>query len=315
MEPLHILVTTTREFLLWDWHLERIRAAAPNAHVVVKRLSEVTEQDVHAAHVIFGPPRKWVADAPHLRWMQLPSAGADGYVHLRPDVPMTKSSGVFGIPIAEWVIGAILMLTRRMHVYRDQQRQSLWQRAEGAKEIYGSTVGIVGLGDLGVEIARRVRPFGCRVLGARRRPGGALPANVDAVMELDKLLPQVDFLILAVPGTPETNGMLSASRIASMKQGSYLVNVGRGTTVDEEALIEALRSGHLAGAALDVTVVEPLPPESPLWQMEQVIICPHSSGISPEGNADRRIDIFCDNLRRLLAGEPLRNLVDRQAGY
>lgn len=315
MGQLQILITTSRAFLFMERHLARVREVAPQATVVVKRLAEVTEADVHAAHVIFGPPRKWVEDAPHLRWMQLLSAGADGYVHLRPDVPMTKASGVYGIPIAEWVVGALLMMTRRLHLYRDQQRQSLWQRVDGAKEIFGSTAGIVGLGDLGLEVARRLKPFGCTVLGTRRRLEGALPPHVDAVMPLDDLLPQVDFLVLALPGTPETSGMLSASRIASMKPGSYLINVGRGATVDEGAMIEALRSGHLAGAALDVTTVEPLPPESPLWQMEQVVICPHSSGISPDGNADRCTEIFCDNLRRLLAGEPLRNLVDRQAGY
>lgn len=312
---MNILVQPGGDFVLWERHFQRIRETASGATVQIIPAREVTLDDVKAADIIFGAPNKeWVSQAPGLKWVQLPSAGSDGWHQVRPDMMLTKASGVFGIPIAEWVLAGMLMLTRNLHLYRDLQRQSKWEERPGAKEIYGSTVGIVGLGNLGEEIAVRAKAFGCRVLGARRTAGASVPF-VDAVLPLDEMLPQVDFLVLAIPNTPETRGLISAERLASMRRSSYLINVGRGATVDEEAMIAALQSGHLAGAALDVTTVEPLPVSSPLWQMEQVIIAPHTSGRSPEANGDRRTDIFCENLKRFLAGEPLVNQVDRQAGY
>ncbi|HWI62517.1 MAG TPA: D-2-hydroxyacid dehydrogenase [Symbiobacteriaceae bacterium] len=312
---MNILVQHGGEFALWDRHFQRIAEAAPGADVRVIPAKEVTREDVLAADIIFGFPKKdWVAEAPNLKWIQLPSAGSDGWHQLRPDVLLTKASGVFGVPIAEWVLAGMLMLTRNLHLYRDLQKQNRWEERPGAAEIFGSTVGIVGLGNIGEEVAVRARAFGCRVLGARRTAGAPVPF-VDAVLPLDELLPQVDFLVLAIPNTPETRGIISAERLAALKPGSYLINVGRGATVDEEALVAALQSGHLAGAALDVTTVEPLPATSPLWQMEQVIISPHTSGRSPSANGDRRTEIFCENLKRFFAGQTLMNLVDRQAGY
>lgn len=316
MKPLHILVQPGGDFVLWDRHVARIAATAPEATIRTIPANDVTATDVAQAEVIFGAPNKaWVAEAPALRWVQLPSAGADGWAAVRPDMLLTKASGVFGIPIAEWVLGSMLMLTRNMHLYRDLQRESRWEERPGAAEIFGSTVGLIGLGDLGREVALRAKAFGCRVLAARRTAGGEAPAYVDAVLPVDELLPQVDFLVMAIPNTPETRGLLSAERIARLRRGACVINVGRGATLDEEALVEALRSGHLAGAALDVTTVEPLPPTSPLWQMPQVIITPHTSGRSPQANADRRTALFCENLQRYMAGETLRNLVDRGAGY
>jgi phosphoglycerate dehydrogenase-like enzyme len=315
LELRHILITTSAEFTMPEQHLAQIRTAAPSATVTAKQRAELTPDDVAVADVIFGWPKpQWVAEAPGVRWVQLASAGSDGWYGIRPtDLLLTKASGTFGIPISEWIIGTMLMLTRNLHLYRDQQREAVWQSRGGAREVYGSTVGIVGLGDIGQELAKRVSALGCRVLGTRRS-GGPAPAFVDAVVPLDELIPQADFLVLAIPGTPETRNLINADRLARLKPGSYLINVGRGTTVDEEALIAALRSGHLAGAALDVTAVEPLPAESALWHMAQVIITPHSSP-SSAANTDRRLAIFCENLRRYQAGEPLINLVDRQAGY
>jgi phosphoglycerate dehydrogenase-like enzyme len=311
----HILVTTSHVFALEEKHLAQIRQAALHAEVTAKPHKEITPDDVAMADVIFGPVKpQWVAEAPGVRWVQLPSAGSDPWYGIRPDdLILTKASGTFGIPIAEWAVGTMLMLTRNLHLYRDQQHQALWKSREGAREVFGSTVGIVGLGDLGREVARRVSALGCRVIGTRRTVGPA-PEHVEAVLPLDELIPQADFLVLAVPGTPETQKLISAERLARLKPGAYLINVGRGTTVDEPALVEALRSGRLAGAALDVTAVEPLPPESPLWHMEQVIITPHCSPAST-ANTGRRVAIFCENLRRYQADEPLTNLVDRRAGY
>lgn len=313
---MQILVLPGGEFVMWEQHFEQIRRTAPpDATVRIIPVDQATEADVQAADVIFGnPKRQWAEGAPHLRWLQLPTAGADRWYGFRPDVLLTKASGSFGVPIAEWVLGVMVMFVRNLHIYRDNQHKSLWEERPGMGEVYGSTVGIVGLGDLGTQIALRAKAFGCRVLGSRRRTSPC-PEYVDALMPLDELIPQADFLVLALPATPETKGIISAERIAAMKPGARLINVGRGATVDEESLIEALRSGRLAGAALDVTTEEPLPPSSPLWQMEQVIITPHVSARSPEANAVRRTDLFCENLRRLAAGKPLINVVDPKAGY
>jgi phosphoglycerate dehydrogenase-like enzyme len=315
MGPLQILITTTDDFTPNPDHLERIRSIAPGAGVRLVPRSDVSQADVNAASIIFGRVNpKLLGNAPNLRWLQLSSAGADGFLDIHPDTLLTKASGTFGIPIAEWVIGSMLMLTRNLHRYRDQQHRAIWKSISGAREVYGSTVGIVGLGDIGQEVAKRAAPLGCRILGCRRTNGPA-PAHVEAVFPLEALLPQVEFLVLALPGTPENDRLITGERLAQMRRGAYLINVGRGASIDEEALIEALRSGHLAGAALDVTTVEPLPPDSPLWQMEQVIISPHASFISLEGNTERRLAIFCENLRRYVAGERLHNLVDRTVGY
>jgi phosphoglycerate dehydrogenase-like enzyme len=299
---------------LKDQHFQQIKEAVPGADVHVLPAAEVTRDDVMNAEVIFGFPKKeWVAESPALRWLQLASHGVDGWLTLRPDILITTARGVFGVPIAEWAMGAMLMLTRNLHLYRDHQPRALWQERPGAVELFGATVGIVGLGDIGKEFAVRAKAFGCRVLGTRRRAGGSVP-GVDAIVPLDEMLPQVDFLVLAVPGTTETRGMITAERLSMLRRGAYLINVGRGNTIDEQALIEALRSGHLGGAALDVMTVEPLPASSPLWQMEQVIISPHVSGHSLSSGY-RRTAIFCENLRRYVAGQPLLNLADRKVGY
>lgn len=312
---MHILIPTSPWFQLWDRHLEQIQALAPSAEIKVKPMAELTSEDVDPAEIIFGfPGKELVESAQRLRWIQLASAGADRLINTRPDIILTNASGTFGIPIAEWVLGAMVTLSRHLHIYRDRQKQARWEGMPAAKEIHGSTVGILGLGDIGQEVAKRAKAMGARVIGSRRTAAPA-PEGVDALMPVDDMLPQVDFLVMALPGTAETQRIMSAERLRLMKPGSFFLNVGRGTSVDEPALIEVLRSGHLAGAALDVTAVEPLPADSPLWQMEQVLITPHCSGRSLEANADRRIVIFLDNLKRYMSGQPLRNVVDRAAGY
>lgn len=312
---MHILIPTSPWFQLWDHHLEQIRALAPSAEIKVKPMADLTSADVDPAEIIFGfPGKELVESAQRLRWIQLASAGADRLINTRPDIILTNASGTFGIPIAEWAIGAMVTLSRHLHIYRDRQKQARWEGMPAAKEIHGSTVGILGLGDIGQEVAKRARAMGARVIGSRRTAAPA-PEGVDALMPIDDMLPQVDFLVMALPGTAETQRIMSAERLRLMKPGSFFLNVGRGTSVDEPALIEMLRCGHLAGAALDVTAVEPLPADSPLWQMEQVLITPHCSGRSLEANADRRIAIFLDNLKRYMSGQPLRNVVDRAAGY
>ncbi len=315
MQSIRVLILTNAHVALADHHTQAIKRIAPGVDLRVIDSKEATENDIHWAEVILGlPRRKWVAGSPNLRWVQLQTAGAEHWSEMRRDLLLTKASGTYGVPIAEWVIATMLMLSLRLHLYRDQQRQVLWKSIQGAREISGQKVGVVGLGDIGTEVAKRCRALGCKVYGSSRtRPESR--QDLDAWMALEEMIPQVDFLVLAVPSTRETIGLMSAQRISLMKKGACLINVGRGSAVDESALVEAIRSEHLAGAALDVTAIEPLPADSPLWQLEQVIITPHSSGESPEGNTDRLVKLFCTNLQRFQAGETLVNEVNRALGY
>jgi phosphoglycerate dehydrogenase-like enzyme len=208
-----------------------------------------------------------------------------------------------------------LALYRRLPELRDSQRRGEWIRGFTVTELRGQTACIVGLGDLGRHIARQLRPFGVRLLGVRRGDG-----PIDEVDEtypvtaLGDVLERSNILIVAAPLTPATYRLIGAEMLARLPRGSYLVNVGRGPLLDEAAVVEALRSGQLAGAALDVFEEEPLPASSPLWSLPNLIITPHTSTHTPE-NDDRSVAIFLDNLDRFLRGESLRNLVDRARGY
>lgn len=275
----------------------------------------------------FSPPAETLELAPDLRWLALPSAGADQVVRLglvRPDGPVvTTASGIHAVPIAEFVLGMMLQWARDWpalwrlrleHVWPDRQT---WAGLHG-HELAGATLGIVGLGAIGRQIARFGRALGMRVVGTRHsaQPGMQDP-DVDALLPadaLDALLADADYVVIAVPSTPATHHLIDAERLAHMKRSAFLVNIARGSIVDEAALVEALRAGTLAGAGLDVFEVEPLPPESPLWEMPNVILSPHISGATDRYSA-RFTDLFLDNLARWRAGEPLRNVVDPARGY
>jgi phosphoglycerate dehydrogenase-like enzyme len=261
--------------------------------------------------------RRLLARVPNLRWIHTISAGVDHllFPELREsDAILTNASGVFNIPIAETVMAYILAVAKRLPEFWTQQRERRWEKLP-LRELRGLTVGIVGLGDIGTEAARLCRAFGMRVLGLRRRPA---PSDVaDEVLSPDRLhdlLACSDFVVVAVPLTAETRGMIGRAELAGMKSDAWLINISRGAIVDEEALVEALREGHIGGACLDVFAEEPLPPESPLWDMPNVIITPHNSWSSPHIE-EREIALFLENLRRYVAGEPLLNVVDKQAGY
>ncbi|MGI8486850.1 MAG: D-2-hydroxyacid dehydrogenase, partial [Thermomicrobiales bacterium] len=192
-----------------------------------------------------------------------------------------------------------------------------WGALEGVFELTDQTLVLAGLGAIGLEIARRAKPFGMHIIGVRRTDSSELPANVDEIVtiaELDSVLARADHVVNSLPFTPATGKLFDADRFAATKQGAHFYNLGRGTTVDQLALIEALESGHLGGAGLDVTDPEPLPETSPLWDMENVIITSHSSGHSPR-MLQRRYDMLCENIRRYLAHEEMLNVVDQSHGY
>jgi phosphoglycerate dehydrogenase-like enzyme len=271
---------------------------------------------VAGAEVLFGFPREepaqiaWaVRTAPGLRYVQATFAGAGQQLAaagLAPEelerIFWASSAGVHATPLAEWSIFGILAFAKDLPRLRRDQEARHWDHYP-VPELRGSTVLVVGVGAIGREVVRLAEAFGMEVLTVRRHEG-----------DLDALLPQADAVVVTLPLTAETRGLISRARIAAMKPGAIFVNVGRGAVADEEALVEALRSGHLRGAALDVFTEEPLPPESPLWQLENVILSPHTAALSIHEN-ERIVELFAENLRRYLAGEELLSRIRTSVFY
>ncbi len=299
-------------------HAELIRSCAAEVDVRVVRREEA-EGHLPDAEVLvsWAVPDAWVERAPRLRWVHVTSAGVDhllGGALWRSAVLITNSRGIHATPLAEHVLGWLLMFARNLHVHVEHQRQRRWQRDEGG-QLAGSTVGVLGLGAVGQEVARLCKACGAQVWGMRRRPRPT--PHVDRVVGpegLQEVLRRSDYVVLTLPLVPSTRGLVGREQLEWMKPGAVLVNVGRGGLVDEAALVEALQEGRLRGAALDTFAFEPLPPESPLWGLPNVLLSPHVAG-SFRGYMDRVVELFCDNLKRYVAGEPLRNVVDREAGY
>jgi phosphoglycerate dehydrogenase-like enzyme len=264
---------------------------------------------------------------PGVRWIQGTSTGI-GQLLVRTgliDTPITFTTarGIHSKPLADFVIMAILWFAKDgFRMLRDQAAHR-WQRYCG-RDLRGATVGIVGFGTIGREVARICRAMGMRVTATRRgsaAAGGSDAAgdsrDVDAMLplaEINTLLSAADYLVLATPHTAETEGLIGRAQIAAMKPGAVLINVSRGVIVDEAAMIDALRSGHLGGAALDVLAKEPPAPGNPLWDMPNVLISPHSASTVETENA-RLTDLFCENLERYLQGAPLKNVFDRERMY
>lgn len=261
---------------------------------------------------------------PRVRWIQATSAGIGqfvkrrGYAERLPGVVFTTASGVHARPLAEFCLLAFLAASRGLSTMLEAQRRHHWERFAGT-DLLGQTVVIFGHGSIGTEVARLARAFGMKTVGLRLSRAGEDPAahQVDELLPpsaLHEVLPRARFLVLAAPHTAETEGAIGRKELALLPKGAVLVNVSRGALVDEDALVDALRSGHLGGAALDVFKDEPLPPASPLWDMPNVLVSPHSASTSDRENA-LLTDLFCDNLRRFLDGQPLRNLLDTTRLY
>ena len=261
-----------------------------------------------------------VSRTPGLRWIHSASAGVDriSTAALRErGIVVTNARGVFSRPIAEYVVMMSLAIARRLPQLLELQRERTWQPLRG-RELSELTVGIVGYGSIGVEVARLLEPFGCRVLATRRHPerGAGEASNVElfALDGLEDVLRASDIVVIAAPLTEETAGLIGADQLAEMREDAWLINIARGRLIDELALRRALESGWIGGAVLDVFSEEPLGPESPLYRTPNLIITPHTSWAS-DRVAERTVDLFIDNLRRDRAGEPLRNVVDLEAGY
>jgi phosphoglycerate dehydrogenase-like enzyme len=273
-------------------------------------------------------PRDWRTLAPKLKWLQCSGAGVDGLLPtgiLDPDsgVVVTTAAGIHATTISEYVFGSMLMFNRNWPEMVRLQERRLWPRSAswynlGARELVDQTLGIIGLGHIGRRVAQLGRAFGMRVLATRRSVSdGEQDPDVDQLYALDQLhdmLHLSDYVVVAVPLTPETEKLIGEPELRAMRRDAYLVNIARGRVIDEPALIRALEERWIAGAGLDVTEEEPLPASSPLYSMSNVILTPHISGQSM--HYDRRLTaLFADNLLRYRAGQPLRNLYDPEKGY
>lgn len=279
------------------------------------------------AEVLYDFPRGHIQDlkdiTPKLRWLQASMAGAGEVAQkaglLETGVTITTASGIYSNPLAEFALMAMLQHAKKLDRLRSEKAEKVW-RQDFVDTLEGKTLCIVGMGNIGRSIANRARPFGMRVVGVKRTVREDDPAHefADDLYTTERLRESVavaDYVAVALPGTPETRHLVDEAVVGAMKPGAYFVNVGRGAAVEEEALIRGLQSGHLSGAGLDVFEVEPLPPESPLWEMENVIVSPHATDMVPSLINPLQTDLFCENLRRYLAGEDLINVLDKRLLY
>ncbi len=322
--------------------LAKLRAVSPRLEVeqvTNASFDELPEALQDRVEILYGWGRQ-LAEAhrfPRLRWIQTHSAGVDS-LQDKPlwssPVMITSLNGVHAVPMAEYALAMMLAFRWRLPQMVRLQTRSEWARDRwdifAGPELRGSTLGLIGYGAIARELARQAQALGIRVLalnrsGRRRRfegfsqpgigdPEALIPETIYPSDELLAMLPACDYVVVLAPLTPATRHLLNADAFEAMKPSAFFVNLARGGLVDEQALIGAIRQGQIAGAALDVFEKEPLPADSPLWQMEQVIISPHVSGFTPNYD-DLASDLFAENLRRYVAGKPLLNLVDRERGY
>jgi phosphoglycerate dehydrogenase-like enzyme len=326
-----LLISLHHEFDLWrvpEWFPERLQNDFPQVEVVNLTAYDVAEEQIRDAEVVVS----WLLSAEaakaarKLRWLHSTSAAVHQLLYpeiLNSDIILTNGSEVHAAVVAEHIIALVLALARKLpEAARFQHRriwgqQDIWRIQPCPREVAGATLGLIGLGNIGREAARRAAALGMRVIAVREHPEKGGPDGVNKVLgpeQLDELLKESDYVVLAVPVTRATQNLINAQRFAQMKPDARLINVGRGPLVDEGALIQALREGRIAGAALDVFVEEPLPSDSLLWDMEHVLITPHTASNSDK-QWERQYSLVAENLRRYLNHEPLLSVVDKQRGY
>ena len=284
----------------------------------------IDSEECQNIEIIFGEPEySTIQLMKKLRWIQMTWAGANKYTSISdfPDsITLTSASGAYGCVISEYIISGILTLTKNLLLYRTQIQNGGWDKIEGDDTLEGKRVLILGTGNIGQETAKKLRCFGCDIVGIGRtsNKGCEYFDEMYTIDSLDMQLQSADVVIIALPGTVETRRMFDLERIKKMKREATLVNVGRGFIVDTDDLTEALQNGLLRGAVLDVTEPEPLPEKHPLRYMENVLLTPHISGISWGGNKYTRkriLDIFFENIKKDRNNEPKKNIIDFRKGY
>lgn len=304
-----------------EWEKAAISEVAGDAVFLEPSLDRKMEALVDEADVLYGFPQiplGVIARSRTLRLMHVPSTGVDRFItpeFRASPVILTNSRGVHAKPVAEHAVALMLALAYNFRQFGRRQEQRLWQDVQVTR-LEGQTAGLLGLGAIGAEIARKCKAFDMYVIGVRRSADQPV-ANVDRVYpaeDMDEVLRRSDFVLCSLPLTEETHHLVDYKRFCAMKPTAFFVNVGRGPVVKEKDLIQALQEGRIGGAGLDVFETEPLPQDSPLWQMDNVVVTPHCAGHS-ERNGRRSLAILVENLRRLRSGESLMNVVDKTLGY
>jgi len=325
-----ILIVHHHRFELWHaptWLRDRLQSAFPDFQFLQfenydRVAGEIADTDVFIGWSL--RPEQYIA-AKKLRWIHSPAAAVHQLMYpelVRSNVIVTNSSNVHGPVVAEHAISVLLALAKRlpqaMHYQREKKwaQTLLWNESPRPREVSGATVVVVGVGGIGSAFIHHARHFGMHVIAVRESvsKGKGEADEVVSLSDLDKVLPRADYILLCTPVTPATTGMINESRLNRMKPDAYIINVGRGPLIDEAALLHALQTKRIAGAALDVFVEEPLPAESPLWSLDNLLITPHTAAVT-ERLWDRHSELIVENLRRLLAGQPLLNVVDKSKGY
>lgn len=326
-----VLIVIHHRLELWNapqWFGDRLGREFPSAQFVQRDSYEGIEAELADAEVMFTislRPEQF-AVARKLRWIQAPTAAVHQFLFpelIDSDVVLTNATEVHGPVVAEHVIALIFALAKRIPQAAVLQRQhvwgqdTMWNDPPHLREIAGATLGLIGVGSIGRRVAKMASALGMRVVAVREHVEKGKPDGVDVVFgpaELNKLLGESDFVVVAAPLLPATDGLIGAAQLYAMKPDAYLINVGRGPQVDTVALAEALRARRIAGAALDVFDQEPLRGDSPLWKVENLLITPHTAGLA-EKMWQRHYELFSGNLRRYLAHEPLQYVVDKRKGY
>jgi phosphoglycerate dehydrogenase-like enzyme len=297
--------------------LAQVRAVSEGVEIVNAQSEAEALAAIGEAEAMYGNlTPALLAQAAKLKWLQTPIAGLENYMYAdlaESPVVVSNMAKIYNDMIADHAMTYILMFARGFHLYMRRQLAGVWEKGTPVRHLADCTLGIIGLGGIGTDLAQRGKAHGMRVIATEARPGDK-PAFVDELWpatRLNDLMAQSDFVVSCVPQTPATVGLIGAAEIGLMKPSAFLINISRGVVVKLDALVEALQAGRIAGAGLDVYEIEPLPAGHPLWAMENVILTPHVAAINPHV-AQRRIDTLTGNLRRYLAGEPLRNVVDKQ---
>jgi phosphoglycerate dehydrogenase-like enzyme len=329
--PRKLLILTYHRLDLWiapPWFAQKLAAEFPEFDVVQLNSSDHVLDQLADVEVMFGislRPDQFLA-AKELRWIHSQAAAVHQLMFpelINSNVLLTNARDVHGAVVAEHVVGLMFALAKMIPaaVRFQQQRvwgqELVWQGQPRIRELAGATVGLVGLGTIGRGVARHAANLEMRVIAVREHPEREKPEGIDEVMPasaLNKMLSEADYVVLAAPVTPATNGLIGRQQLAQMKPDSCLINVGRGSLVDEAALADALREKKIGGAALDVFEKEPLPPDSPLWDLENLLITPHTAGMT-DRMWERHYALFSDNLRRYMSGRLLLALVDKNSGY
>lgn len=326
-----LLIVVHHRFELWNvpaWFRERLPKEFPQLEILFRDRYDGIEGDLREAEILFTislRPEQFAAGR-KLSWIHAPSAAVHQFLFpelVASEVVLTNSREVHGPVVAEHVMALMFALAKKIpQAVRFQQKhawgqEAIWKEGSRPREISGATLGLVGVGSIGARVAQTASALGMRVIAVRQHVDKEKPPGVEAVYSpagIDEMFRQSDFVVLAAPLVNATEYLINAERLAAMKPAAYLINVGRGAQVDEAALADALRNHRIAGAALDVFECEPLPADSPLWNLENLLVTPHTAGLTDQ-LWHRHYELFSDNLRRYLTKQPLRFVVDKHKGY